>query len=497
MPDQRLTDKGAISSIADGDKFHVVDVSDTTSNAAGTSKTGLWSLIKSTLKTYFDTIYFSLTTSGQIDNLTEKSYPVDDDIVMINDSADSNSPKKVKLGNIRNTSFEGSRWCVFGDSTVNSLSGDWIGTTMTELGINSADVTINAVAGDKIADQLADLVTLLAGDANYMKGFEYCILAVGVNDHSGSTTLGDINDTAADTTVMGYFNDFIDTVYTSNPEIIFYVCTPLKYESSVFGWYGENYAYYTMADLAYSIGQVAQKWSTKCIDLFNTSGFNEQTGATLSDDPNPLHPNATGKVVVGTVAANTIRGGGNNGSTTPFNNWVRSGFTVNQGDNSVGTVFNIRNGDVSLLVDEELGRIQFISNDANPGAETNAGAIKCILEDAGFWYGLRFFPRGSSGEIEAMHITKDGFVRVKRDSNEAQLIVERTGSAASQLYCKVSQGVIWDYTNGATGYTFRIEGNDRMIIRENGEINMPALPTSSAGLVSGDLWNDSGTIKIV
>ena len=64
MADQRLTDKGFISSIDDADLLHVVDVSDTTANAEGTSKKSLFSLIKSTLKTYFDTLYQVVLVSG-------------------------------------------------------------------------------------------------------------------------------------------------------------------------------------------------------------------------------------------------------------------------------------------------------------------------------------------------------------------------------------------------------------------------------------------------
>ena len=37
----------------------------------------------------------------------------------------------------------------------------------------------------------------------------------------------------------------------------------------------------------------------------------------------------------------------------------------------------------------------------------------------------------------------------------------------------------------------------RMTVKASGVINMSGMPTSSAGLSSGDLWNDSGTVKIV
>ena len=36
-----------------------------------------------------------------------------------------------------------------------------------------------------------------------------------------------------------------------------------------------------------------------------------------------------------------------------------------------------------------------------------------------------------------------------------------------------------------------------MTVKASGVINMSGMPTSSAGLASGDLWNDGGTVKIV
>lgn len=63
-----------------------------------------------------------------------------------------------------------------------------------------------------------------------------------------------------------------------------------------------------------------------------------------------------------------------------------------------------------------------------------------------------------------------------------------TGNTADlEIYSQGSAGNIQFINNSATVALFK----------PSGAINFPQLPTSSAGLAAGDLWNDSGTVRIV
>lgn len=52
-------------------------------------------------------------------------------------------------------------------------------------------------------------------------------------------------------------------------------------------------------------------------------------------------------------------------------------------------------------------------------------------------------------------------------------------------------------TSNANAIKLQTNSTTRMTIKSDGKINMSSLPTSSTGLVAGDLWNDAGTVKIV
>jgi hypothetical protein len=57
--------------------------------------------------------------------------------------------------------------------------------------------------------------------------------------------------------------------------------------------------------------------------------------------------------------------------------------------------------------------------------------------------------------------------------------------------------ILNDFATGNIKFAAGGSSTPHMTIKSNGRINMSSLPTSSTGLVTGDLWNDAGTIKIV
>jgi hypothetical protein len=86
----------------------------------------------------------------------------------------------------------------------------------------------------------------------------------------------------------------------------------------------------------------------------------------------------------------------------------------------------------------------------------------------------------------------------------ARIIVEVDGTPSSVDM----PGRIAFYTRGTTSLTekMRINGNGNVVIgttsptqtlHVNGTVRLQGLPTSATGLSAGDIWNDSGTLKIV
>ena len=55
-------------------------------------------------------------------------------------------------------------------------------------------------------------------------------------------------------------------------------------------------------------------------------------------------------------------------------------------------------------------------------------------------------------------------------------------------------------SKAADVYQLRVEKSNGAFVlttAENGRVNMASLPTSSAGLAAGDIWNNSGVLNII
>lgn len=92
--------------------------------------------------------------------------------------------------------------------------------------------------------------------------------------------------------------------------------------------------------------------------------------------------------------------------------------------------------------------------------------------------------RGTAAQEVRVYNTDNG-------ANDEYFTVDWKTSANE---CRV--GTVKTGTGTARALRIMTDGVVRMTVKPDGTINM-TLPTSSAGLTSGDLWNDSGTVKIV
>lgn len=99
MADTKISNLPATTTPVDTDVVPVVVDMTTTP----VTKMVTWANIKATLKTYFDTLYTGTPLGVIIHALTGKTTPVDADELVISDSADSNNGKKLTWANIKAT----------------------------------------------------------------------------------------------------------------------------------------------------------------------------------------------------------------------------------------------------------------------------------------------------------------------------------------------------------------------------------------------------------
>lgn len=73
MADQRTTSLDPITTPDDSDVAMIVDVSDTSMSVTGTNKKITWLNLKSTLKSFFDTVYATTTQGAKADSAVQPS----------------------------------------------------------------------------------------------------------------------------------------------------------------------------------------------------------------------------------------------------------------------------------------------------------------------------------------------------------------------------------------------------------------------------------------
>ena len=74
---------------------------------------------------------------------------------------------------------------------------------------------------------------------------------------------------------------------------------------------------------------------------------------------------------------------------------------------------------------------------------------------------------------------------------------KRLDAGYSHRFSMSSDGSITFWSGGTGVADSSVSWSKVFIIKNNGTINMPSLPTSATGLSAGDVWNDGGTLKIV
>lgn len=85
------------------------------------------------------------------------------------------------------------------------------------------------------------------------------------------------------------------------------------------------------------------------------------------------------------------------------------------------------------------------------------------------------------------------------DINEVELSLSSkfwNGSASTDKLSAITH-TITSLPSGASQLDFSIAGTGILTLKDTGVLNASNLPTSSAGLVTGDLWNNSGVLNII
>jgi len=182
-------------------------------------------------------------------------------------------------------------------------------------------------------------------------------------------------------------------------------------------------------------------------------------------------------------------------------------------------------GDIAIINDFASGRIKFGAGASSTAQATLFSTGNFAINtttDAGF----KLDVNGTARVQDNLTISKNQNLSTRitlsntTSGNLSQSIYEATSSNGTAQFGKTSASfstfkiltandayfyngtsgdisLLNDFATGQIKFAAGGSSTAHMTIKSNGRINMSALPTSSAGLSAGDIWNDAGTLKIV
>lgn len=191
------------------------------------------------------------------------------------------------------TFLNGLKYYALGDSIVDNQGTTALPETFGSIGYtndlqgnNISDITVKGYI-QAIEEKYGLVCTnygkaghTIVGDFSTIMALDYSdvalvTIAYGVNDARTGVTLGTVNSTDG-TTFAGALNQILRKIYTDNPECRVIVLTPLqRLYVSEFGIATPNANGDYLIDFVDMCKKVAQKRSTRCIDMYRDSGINQ------------------------------------------------------------------------------------------------------------------------------------------------------------------------------------------------------------------------------
>lgn len=210
--------------------------------------------------------------------------------------------------------FAGKKMIVFGDSIAMDGDGStspkradrWTGYFERDFGFK---VTNYAIGGSRMTPQAGEPFksvynVIMDGTVKVDTTAEYCVIAIGTNDHSKNMPLGTLADTTS-STFYGAYRLSIEALLTANPTMKIFICTPIQKFMGVtdpgsgLGYFinGANANGVTLLDFCQAIKNLGDEYSIPVIDMYRNSRINKMNYSQymLSDK---LHPNVAGHRVM-------------------------------------------------------------------------------------------------------------------------------------------------------------------------------------------------------